>query len=216
MTPKPTNSPAINDLATEDLVRQFKLGSNREECFEKIYSRHSGMVTRFFIRKGFPRHEAVDLAQETFISVYKGLDDFRQDDRFKSWLFTIALNIFRSELERRGAKKRAARTLSLDQEYTNSQGDSFTLGASVADTGLSPEEEILHAEELALLHAVMLELPDQQRRCVHMRVVEGCTYQEIADRLGIALGTVKAHIFQAKASMRNKFRPFFEQKDMEN
>jgi RNA polymerase sigma-70 factor (ECF subfamily) len=174
------------------------------------------MVTRFFMRKGFPRDEAADLAQETFISAYKGLDDFRQDDRFKSWLFTIAMNIFRSELERRSAKKRAARTLSLDQEYTNSQGDNYTLGASVADTGLSPEEEILHAEELALLRICMQELPDQQRRCVHLRVVEGCTYQEIADRLDIALGTVKAHIFQAKASMKNKFRPYFEQKDMEN
>lgn len=209
-------NPASGERTTEDLVRQFKLGSNREECFEEIYTRHCGMVTRFFMRKGFPRDEAVDLAQETFISVYKGLDDFRQEDRFKSWLFTIALNTFRSELERRGAKKRAARTLSLDQEYTNSQGDSYTLGASVADLGLSPEEEILHAEELALLRAVMLELPDQQRRCVHLRIVEGCTYQEIADRLDIALGTVKAHIFQAKASMKNKFRPYFDQKDMEN
>ncbi len=209
MTPKPIDNPA-----TEDLVRQFKLGTDRERCFEKIYARHCGMVTRFFIRKGFTRDEADDLAQETFISAYRGLDDFRQEDRFKSWLFTIAMNTFRSELERRNAKKRAGRPLSLDQEFANAEGDTATLGAFVADKGPTPEEEILHEEELTLLRDVMLELPDQQRRCVHLLVVEEYSYQEIADRLGIALGTVKATIFQAKASMRNKFRAYFDDKDM--
>ncbi|MGH9843045.1 MAG: RNA polymerase sigma factor [Blastocatellia bacterium] len=206
MTPKQNTNPVIDEL-----IRQFKQGSNQEDCFQHIFTRYSGMIRRFFMRKGMPPEDCNDLTQETFLSVFRGLKDFRQEAQFESWLFTIATNTFYSELEMRKAKKRAAVTISLDQEYHDGDGDSIPIGARIAAPGLSPAEMVLEQEKLELLREVMQLLPDQMRRCITLRVVHDLSYQEIADHMGIALGTVKAHIHQARKALQERLSPYFSE-----
>lgn len=206
MTPRQTANPVIDEL-----IRQFKQGLNQEDCFQQIFTRYSGMIRRFFMRKGMPPEDCNDLTQETFLSVFRGLKDFRQEAQFESWLFTIATNTFYSELETRKAKKRAAITISLDQEYQDGDGDSISVGARIAAPGLSPAETVLEQEKLELLREVMQLLPDQMRRCITLRVVHDLSYQEIADHMGIALGTVKAHIHQARKALQERLNPYFNE-----
>ena len=204
MIPKQTTNPAIDEL-----IRQFKQGSNQEICFQQIFIRYSGMIRRFFQRKGMPPEDCNDLTQETFLSVFRGLKDFRQEAQFESWLFTIATNTFYSELEMRKAKKRAAVVVSLDQEYQDGDGNSIPIAARIAAPGLSPADSVIEQEKLELLREVMQLLPEQMPRCITLRVVHDLSYQEIADSMGIALGTVKAHIHQAQKALREKLSPYF-------
>jgi RNA polymerase sigma-70 factor (ECF subfamily) len=206
MTPKKYSNPV-----TDDLIQRFKQGSasERESCFQQIFTRYNGMIRRFFQRKGMPPEDCADLTQETFLSVFRGLNDFRQEAQFESWLFTIATNTFYSELEMRKAKKRSAKVVSLDQEYTDNEGDTMTLRDRVAIQGPSPEETVIDDEKVRLLREVMQRLPDQMRRCITLRIVHDFSYQEIADHMGIALGTVKAHIHQAQKALRERLRPYF-------
>jgi len=206
MTPRQTANPVIDEL-----IREFKQGLNQEACFQQIFTRYNGMIRRFFMRKGMPPEDCNDLTQETFLSVFRGLKDFRQEAQFESWLFTIATNTFYSELEMRKAKKRAAVTISLDQEYQDGDGDSISVGARIAAPGLSPAETVLEQEKLELLREVMQLLPDQMRRCITLRVVHDLSYQEIADHMGIALGTVKAHIHQARKALQERLNPYFNE-----
>jgi RNA polymerase sigma-70 factor (ECF subfamily) len=204
MTPKKTN-PAIDDL-----IQQFKQGVNQEACFEQIFKLYSGMIRRFFMRKGMPPEDCSDLTQETFMSVFRGLKDFRQEAQFESWLFTIATNAFYSELEMRNAKKRAAKTLSLDEQRPDGDGDSLPIAARIAAPGLSPADDLLEQERLTLLRDAMQLLPEKMRRCITLRVVHDRSYQEIADEMGIALGTVKAHIHQARHALQDRLKPYFK------
>jgi RNA polymerase sigma-70 factor, ECF subfamily len=210
MIPRQTAKPAIDEL-----IRAFKAGSNPEACFEQIFACYSGMIRRFFMRKGMSPEDCYDLTQETFLSVFRGLKDFRQEAQFESWLFTIATNTFYSELEMRKAKKRAAVTLSLDQEYHDGDGDSFTIGSRLPAEGASPVEHALEHEKLALVRQEMLRLPDQMRRCIMLRVVNDLSYQEIADQMGIALGTVKAHIHQARKALQERLHPYFKEVEIQ-
>lgn len=193
----------------DELIRQFKDGSNKEDCFRQIFLSYQAMIRRFFQRKGMSPEDCNDLTQETFLSVFKGLKDFRQEAQFESWLFTIATNTFYSELELRKAKKRAALVVSLDAEPEDGEGAALPLAARIAAPGLSPAESLLEQEKLDHLRDVMQHLPAQMRRCITLRVVHDLSYQEIADSMGIALGTVKAHIHQAQKALREKLNPYF-------
>jgi RNA polymerase sigma factor (sigma-70 family) len=107
------------DKTTEELAREIKRGFNVEENFRQLFERRYPQIRRFFQRKGFSPEDSYELTQETFLSVYKGLKDFRQESSFDSWMFSIAENIWRSELERRKARKRDAPLISLDQEVAS-------------------------------------------------------------------------------------------------
>ena len=202
MTPDPI-------LTTEELIQRIKQGINQERCFQQLHALYAGRVTRFFQRKGLPPEDCRDLVQETFLSLFRGIKEFRQDAQFESWLFVIANNEFRSLLEARRAKKRAGRTLSLDQEMGDGQGDSYTLASTLPDRRLRADEIMIEQEKLQRLRAALRELPPQMGRCVQLRVICDLSYQQIAEEMGLALGTVKAHIHQAQKSLKEKLRPYF-------
>jgi RNA polymerase sigma factor (sigma-70 family) len=126
------------DKTTEELARDIKRGFTVEENFRQLFERRYPQIRRFFQRKGFSPEDSYELTQETFLSVYKGLKDFRQESSFDNWMFSIAENIWRSELERRKARKRDAPLVSLDQEIASETDDFSPLAARIADR--SPDQ----------------------------------------------------------------------------
>jgi RNA polymerase sigma-70 factor (ECF subfamily) len=160
--------------------------------------------------------DARDLAQDVFLHVYKGLAGLRQDAQFQSWLYTISANVYKNELERLGAKKRAAVHVPLEPSENDSPRDRGTrpptLGA--VDPRPWPMEALLEKEKLDRLRRALTELPEQMQRCVRLRVAEDKPYQEIADALGISINTVKAHLRQARIALKEKLTPYFAEVDV--
>jgi RNA polymerase sigma-70 factor (ECF subfamily) len=192
-----------------ELIREIKQGLNVEENFYWLFERHYAQIIRFFRRKGFDPEDCRDLTQETFVSVYKGVGELRQDEQFESWLFAIAHNVWCSLIEKRSAQKRSAAILSLD---AGGETDGrLTLVERIPDDSVNPLGIALERERLEKLREAMRHLPQQMNRCVQLRVVHDLSHVEIARLMGISVNTVKAHLHQARNALRKKLSSYFEE-----
>src|SRR5262249_32573047 len=154
------------------------------------------LVLNFFTKRGFTPQEAEDLTQEVFFRVYRSRDSFRGDARFTTWLFQICANLFRNDLRDRSAQKRDALEVPIDSMIQS--GENGAAEKALTAEGDGPLERALWEEAKKKLRSALAALPPQMRRCVELRVDEDLKYREIADRMGISIETVKAHLFQAR------------------
>jgi len=189
------------------------VGGDAETAFRHLFERYYRPVWRFFARRGFPADECHDLTQETFARVYVGMEGFRGEARFETWLFRIALNTYRKALRYRGADKRAGRELSLEDAEGGVRGEAETADEVVlpmADPPRQPLDGILGDEKRRALRDAVSSLPDQMRRCVVMRIYQDLPYKEIAAAMKVSIETVKAHLFQARRRLRAALVDHFE------
>jgi RNA polymerase sigma-70 factor, ECF subfamily len=206
--------PVKDPSPTTELIHQWQAGHEREQIFQTLFERYVRQIYRFFQRKGFSPTDCHDLTQETFFSVYKGLNELRQPELFENWLFRVAMNVFRTRLEQAQAQKRQSTVVSLDDEPDADQGFS-SLAARIPDRRPTPLQASLEQEKLSRLREAMNELPEQMRRCAQLRFAHELSYQEIANVLGISIGTVKAHLNQARQRLRQQLRGYFNELDWE-
>ena len=199
----------LPDQDPVEVIREIKRGLNVEANFRWLFDRHYAQILRFFRRKGFETEACRDLTQDTFVSVYKGLKDLRQEEQFESWLFAIAHNVWCSLIESRAAQKRSATVLSLEGAGDND--DQLPIAARLADPGADPLTVALEKEKLEKLREALVHLPQQMRHCAHLRVVHDLSYAEIAAVMGISVNTVKAHLHQAQKALRAQLSSYFEE-----
>lgn len=180
------------------------------ESFRRLFERYSRSIFYFFCKRGFSSEECRDLTQDTFLSVYKGMENFRQDSSVETWLFQIATNIYRNELRNRAAAKRSAPEVSFDDE-----GD-LERAVSPTDPAMEsgePLEVVLEEERARLLREALDDLPPQMRRCVLLRLDSELRYREIAELMQLSIQTVKAHLHQARQRLRHKLASYFSDLD---
>jgi len=139
-------------------------------------------------------HAAADATQEAFISAYQGLPRFRGGS-FKAWLMRIVTNACYDELRRR---KRHPQS-SLDALHVEEPMPASPLNPSVE----SPEEYAERQELSRLLQVGIALLPDDQRVVLVLSDVQGFSYQEIAEAMGVPRGTVKSRLHRARARLRD-------------
>jgi RNA polymerase sigma-70 factor, ECF subfamily len=201
------------DKTTEELIMEIKQELNVEENFHQLFERSYEKVRRYFQRKRFSPEDSLELTQETFIAVYKGLKGFRHEAPFENWLFSIAKNVLRSELERKNAEKRHAPIVSLNQQAA-SKTDEFSPSVErIVDPKPDQLTHVLNKESSQKLHEALEQLPERGRRCMELRLAD-LRYEEIAKLMAIEIGTVKAHLHQAKEHLNNKLRPYVGEIDV--
>ncbi len=171
----------------------------RDSLFEELYRKNTRAVVGFFVKRGFSSDEANDLAQETFLRVYKAMDTMREPEAARKFAFTTAANIWRNELRNRGALKRSGKVESLDAE---GQQDALELEAGPGLTVGSPEDETLLRERRKQLSDALNQLPPRMRTAVKLRVDQGLKYHEIAAVMGVSIDTIKAQLYQARGRLR--------------
>src|SRR5262249_26387508 len=113
-----------------------------------------------------------------------------------------ARNLRANEIRSLKAGKRDGFAVPLQEESDPETGECSRKAPALVAAGSSPEEETLHKEQVAVLHAATAALPPQMRRCVQLRIEQGRPYREIAEILGISVDAVKAHLGQAKVRLR--------------
>lgn len=199
----------LPDRDPVEVIREIKQGLNFEANCRWLFERHYAQILRFFRRKGFDTEACRDLTQDTFISVYKGLKDLRQEEQFESWLFAIAHNVWCSLIENRTAQKRSATVLSLEGE--GESDDRLPIAARLADQRADPLTVALEKEKVEKLREALVHLPQQMRHCAQLRVVHDLSYAEIAAVMGISVNTVKAHLHQAQKALRTQLSSYFEE-----
>src|SRR5215203_7027012 len=98
----------------EQAIRRFQEGDDRQEAFRFLYETYFRAIERFFARKGLPPQDCLDLTQETFLGIYKGLDGYEHRQRFTAWLYRAATTIYLKRLRTAATAKRAAVEVSRD------------------------------------------------------------------------------------------------------
>jgi RNA polymerase sigma-70 factor (ECF subfamily) len=203
-------------MMVESLIEQLQAPASRDdasaanEAFRRLFDLYSPRLYHFFSRRGFPHSDCLDLTQETFLGIYKGIGAFRRDSSFETWLFKIATNAYRKRLRRGVAGKRDAPEVPLEGD-TEEEGGAMAPLATLAATDLpAPGEEMLQRERSLILRQAIDRLPEQMRRCLVLRVDHEMAYKEIAVVLRLSPETVKVHLARARRRLQEELGPYFE------
>jgi RNA polymerase sigma-70 factor, ECF subfamily len=136
--------------------------------------------------------DALDLCQETFLKAYRGLSTFKQEARFSSWLYQIALNLCRDRMRRRRGKTWVSLE-DLDEGATPPQSP----GPSAL--------ELVEARDLSRTVSVAVAtLPEEQRGVIVLKEYQGLTFLEIAEALDVPLSTVKTRLYRGLGQLRQQ------------
>jgi RNA polymerase sigma-70 factor (ECF subfamily) len=157
--------------------------------WEEIVREHSGRVYRLAYRLTGDPHEAEDLTQDVFVRVFRSLDSYRPGT-FEGWLHRITTNLFLDRVRRRQRIRFDALTEELSARLP------------LRATGTDPEQvyEMTHLDQDIL--TALRALPPQFRAAVVLADIEGYSYEEVAQTLGVKMGTVRSRIHRGRALLR--------------
>jgi RNA polymerase sigma-70 factor (ECF subfamily) len=172
--------------------------SSAKAGFEEEALPHLDAVYRFALRLSGSVDEAEDLVQETFLRAYNAWDQYERGTRAKSWLFTICRNVF---LRRRERAQRHEEILSenVDRDVPGPEA-SNPLWSSTA--GFDPEGEFFASIVDERIIEALEDLPEEYRTAVVLSDIEGLPYAEIAEMVGVPVGTVKSRLFRGRRRLQ--------------
>ncbi len=158
--------------------------SESESLVIRLFDQFQGRVLRYVLACGLPFHDAEDIVQETFLSLFRHLERGRPRSNLNGWLFRVAHNL---ALKRRGANQKLRLTL-VDENNL----------AQHPCTGPNAEEGLSFRQTQQRLRAVFEALPEHDQRCLYLRA-EGLKYRQIADVLGVSVGGVSLSLSRSLA-----------------
>jgi RNA polymerase sigma-70 factor (ECF subfamily) len=160
-----------------------------DRVFERLVLEHQDRIYALGLALTGNRHDAEDVAQDTFIRAYRALATYTperiRDLKQKAWLHRIAVNVVRNRV--RGVRPRLVE-----------------LNGSEPDGATGPEEDVLRKSEIDELAARVAGLPARYREAVVLRHVQDLSYAEVAETLGQPVGTVKANVHRGLKILRGE------------
>ena len=191
-TPAPAPQPKVNpDL---DLVNKAKTGD--QVAFGKLMARYKESVYYMILKMVHNRDDADDLTMVAFSKAFNNLANYSADFAFSTWLFRIATNNCIDFI-----RKKKLQTTSIGQTSPTDDGESVPI--AVKDKSMTPEERIIKDQRAIKIREVIQELSPKYKQLIELRYFEELSYEEIAERCDLPLGTVKAQLFRAKDMLYN-------------
>ena len=173
-------------MSEEQLIRRAQQGDN--SAFEQLLLAHQKKVYNLCLRMAANPDDALDLSQEAFIKAWRALGQYQFEASFSTWLFRLTSNVCIDFLRQ---KKRRQET-SLTENYDDSDEGAEL---SLPDCAPLPEQQ-------AITNETKIELARAMGQLLQLRVVEDLPYEQIADILGVRVGTVKSRLARARLSLR--------------
>ena len=158
------------------------------QAFEEVYVEFGSMVYNLSLRMCGSPERAQDLSQEVFVRIFRNLGKFKGRSRLKTWVYRVCLNHCRSRLGRKRLD-----TDSLDREDAHIP----------ADGRRTPEERALAGDAQAVVQRALLQVDAVFREAVVLRDIDELAYAEIAQVLGVRIGTVRSRISRGREQLRN-------------
>lgn len=183
--------------------------AERRAEFEELLLPHVDLLLGFALRLAGHRADAEDLLQDAMYRAYRGLDGFERGTNFKAWMFRILTNAF---ISRRRSDARAPLLVDIDAvDQGHDLGDAPTNEAALHDELLDATTDWSkvyadHVEDD--VKRALDELPLEFRVPLLLSGLGGLRYQEIADVLGIPIGTVMSRLFRARQRLRRSLRDY--------
>lgn len=185
----------LKDDETATIARA--LGGN-QKAYAELTKRHQKAIYHIIYKIVRNEETADDLTQETFMKAFASLATYRSEYRFSTWLYKIAANCSIDFL-----RKRRIDALSLDRPIETQDG---TVEIEVPDYSYHPEKDLERKQQRISIQEAIDSLPPKYREVIVCRHKEDKSYDEIADLLGVPVGTVKARIFRARELLKKKLK----------
>lgn len=190
----------------QELVRRVQRGDST--AFDALVRKYQHRIVGLIGRYVSDWSECQDVAQEVFMRAYRALPNFRGDAQFYTWLHRIAVNTAKNHLV---SQNRRPPTDDIDA----AEAEQFDVGMRLRDTD-TPEHELLRQEiERTVMRAVE-SLPEDLKVAITLREVDGLSYDEIAQRMGCPIGTVRSRIFRARDAIDAQLKPLLDNDAREN
>lgn len=174
-----------DEPSDEALMKRFVEGD--ADAFRILFERYHPLLLRVMRRRGASATEASDYVQQTFLQLYRARYDYREDRRLKPYIMTIALNVHRGEMRRRGRHPEEAVHVA---EPTEPMDDREAV------------DPVERQQEAARLRAALAKLPSTQREVIEMHWFQELPFSEIAEVVGASLSAVKVRASRGYGRLR--------------
>jgi RNA polymerase sigma-70 factor (ECF subfamily) len=183
------------------LVQRAQAGEHG--AFNALVRKYRRRVMKLSMRYTGDRADAEDAVQNTFIQAYGGLQNFRGDSVFYSWLHRIAVNSAKTILSLR------ARNASVFVSNNRDADDTNDISMVLKDLD-TPEELALTDEICSAVNASIEALCEEQRTAIVLREFEGLSYTQMASAMSCPIGTVRSRVFRAREAIDHQLRHVFD------
>jgi len=182
-----------------DRVLIERVRKGEPKAFDLLVRKYRHKILGLISRYVHDWSECEDVAQEAFVRAWRALPAFRGESAFYTWMYKIAVNTAKNHLVAQGRRPPAD---DLDAD-TAVQIDA---GARLRDEA-TPERELARREIERTVFDTVEALPEELRVAITLREVDGLSYEEIAERMGCPIGTVRSRIFRAREAIDIQLRP---------
>lgn len=212
----------LHDRSEHDLVARLQRGGPADrDAWSQLIQRCQHSVYLTCLRYTNNPDDAADLTQDAFVQAIRHIASFDSRAKLTTWITRIAINLCLSH--RRAQRLRRHESLdapstsdtanypsSKPLQHADAPPRSENLGpartpAGLERTELSASDRVEQSESHAALYAALADLPGEQRALLVLRDVQGLEYEQIAEVLGVALGTVKSRLFRARLALKQAF-----------
>lgn len=189
---------ADNKKREEELVKEFKAGN--KEAFDELIERHAPKLYQASFGLLGNRQDAEEVVQDAFLRAYKGLENFRGDASFETWVCRIAINLSRNKYQwnkRRGAEL----NLSISEHHQSLEENSSE-DMAIPDKAPAPDSILEKAEAEKGIMEAFENLPETLRETMILRHINNMSYEKIAELQECKEGTVKSRIARGREILR--------------
>jgi RNA polymerase sigma-70 factor (ECF subfamily) len=189
-------------MSDREIDRQLVERAQRgdKQAFSLLVEKYQRKLARLLSRFIRDPAEVEDVTQEAFIKAYRALPAFRGDSAFYTWLYRIGINTAKNYLMAMG--RRAPTSTEVEAE----EAEGFDEGEQLRDIN-TPESLLLSNEIAETVNATIEKLPEELRKAIQMRELEGMSYEDIAQAMDCPIGTVRSRIFRAREAIAEQLRP---------
>lgn len=190
-------------MEADELSLLERARSGESEAFRTLVVRHQRKVYAVALGIVKDRDLAWDVSQETFVRVHQNLATFKGDSSFSTWVLRITTHLAIDAVRRERA---SAKDDIDDVRETDLEGGGE--GILATRLGTNPHENAVRREVAGKIQEALAQLPEKHRTILVLREVEGLSYEELAERLGIHKGTVMSRLFHARKKMQGLLREY--------
>jgi len=189
----------------DDLTLVKRCRDGDAKAFQTLVERYQKRVYALALGMLKDRDEAMDIAQETFVKVYKYLDHFKGDSSFYTWIYRIATNL---AIDARRRKAPAGDPVEFDEAVQRESPDEP--GVMSSRLGSNPQQALMRRELVNKIDEALSQLPEKHRSILVLREVEGLSYEDLARTLKIRKGTVMSRLFHARKKVQKILSAYLE------
>ncbi|MEI8291385.1 MAG: sigma-70 family RNA polymerase sigma factor [Verrucomicrobiota bacterium] len=192
------------DLADPDAALMLRVKRGDRAAFALLVEKYQQPLFNFVYRTLRDETESEDVAQNTFLQVWKFRARYERTAKFTTWLFTIARNLCLNEIRRR-SRHPAESIEEAHAEHDDQPRQQYEDRAHIA-----APEKLLHGELAGKIEAALADLPENQRTAILLCRQDELSYEEIAEILECSLSATKSLIHRGRETLKEKLKPYLQ------